>query len=95
MDLKNIETPLAKWAVKQKLTPTDLAAKLGVSYSTILNWTREFTSERYVQPPLPMQREIFLLTKGEVKPNDLVPLPAWQAELERGSMAAEGAEAAQ
>lgn len=67
---------LADWREKNGWTQQRLAEELGCTISTV--WRYEQGKR---DPEASVKERIFILTGGQVQPNDFYPLPLWRRAL--------------
>jgi len=82
MDLRHINTPLARYCVRNNLNVTEFAVLVSKSYSRALAYLKPFDHPAFRVPPLGVMRILFIESEGELSPDKLVPLDEWREELQ-------------
>ena len=75
---------LLAWRKRQrpKVFAKDLAQRIGVArLQQVLRYEMPFGAPEHRIPRPDIMRRIFLVTGGEVEPNDFYPVALWRAEL--------------
>ena len=69
---------LREWRIKEGLTLSELADRIGSVVSTVVRYEKGTRL-----PERDTMKSIYIVTRGEVRPDDFYGVPAWEAELIR------------
>lgn len=79
--LPKSDTPLAKFCRQAGWTHTKLSLLIGVSYGSACRYTAGSNLASSRPPPPSVMKRIYMVTGGQITPNDLVPISKWRDEL--------------